>query len=114
MQTIKKTIKLNKKDYYVKHLLLINNILPVQISNKQAEVLGCFMEIEGNIDPFSTSGRKIVRDNLAISSGGLGNHLDELCRKGFIIKHKETYKILPILIPDKQNQTYQFTLQNEI
>lgn len=114
MNIIRKVLKLNKTDYYTKHLLIINHILPIQMTPKEAEVLACFMSLEGDIaeDPFGTSGRKIVRTKLGgISAGGLGNYLRQLQEKGFILKQGDVLNILPILIPSRLVQGYQFKLE---
>ena len=81
---------------------------------KEAEVLAIFMALEGDIssDPFGTSGRKIVRNKMNISSGGLGNYLRDLKDKGFILtKVDGELYILPILIPQDKEQGYQFKLE---
>ena len=115
MAIIRKALKLKKEEYFKKHLLIINHILPIQMTNKEAEVLAAFISLEGDLarDPFSTSGRKIVRERLNIQPGGLGNYLDQLKTKGFIVENKETkeLQIIPILIPSKVEQTYQFKLE---
>ena len=113
MEIIRKTLRLSKEDYYKKHLFLINHILPIQMTLKEVEVLAAFMSLEGDIakDPFGTSGRKIVREKVKISPGGLGNYLEQLKSKGFIIEEKKQLSILPILIPEKKVQGYQFKLE---
>lgn len=113
MNIIKKSLKLNKSDYYTKHLLIINHILPIQMTPKEAEVLAAFMSLEGDLarDPFSTTGRKLVRQKVGISAGGLGNYLDQLKEKGFILENNKDLKILPILIPENRIQGYQFKLE---
>lgn len=115
MSIIRKALKLKKEEFYKKHLLIINHILPIQMTNKEAEVLAAFISLEGDLakDPFSTSGRKIVRERLNIQPGGLGNYLDQLKTKGFIVENKETkeLQIIPILIPSKIEQIYQFKLE---
>jgi hypothetical protein len=112
MNIIRKTVLLNKQEYFKKHLLIINHILPVQMTSKEAEVLAAFMSLEGDIgeEPFGTSGRKIVRSRVGISAGGLGNYLDQLKSKGFIYEDDGKLVILPILIPEKKEQGYQFKL----
>lgn len=113
MKTIKKLLKLTKDNYFMKHLLIINPLLPEQVTPKEAEILGAFMSLEGDIanDPFGTTGRKIVRDKTGVSPGGLGNHLRELKEKGFIYEEDKTLKIVPALIPNKKEQLYQFKLE---
>ena len=114
MSIIRKTLKLKKEDFYKKHLLIINHILPVQMTNKEAEVLACFMSLEGDLanDPFSTSGRKIVMRKLNIKPGGLGNYLDAFKKKQFVLENSnKELRIIPILIPSKSEQLYQFKLE---
>jgi len=113
MKIIRKALSLNKEDYYKKHLFIINHILPVQMTPKEVEVLASFMALEGDIakEPFCTSGRKIVREKLKISPGGMGNYLEQLKGKGFIIDKDRRLTILPILIPEKSEQGYQFKLK---
>lgn len=109
---ITKRLSLTREEYYEKHLLIINHILPEQMTPKEAKVLAAFMSLKGDIaeDPFGTSGRKIVRDRLGISPGGLGNYLDQLKNKNFIIDKDGVLTILPILIPGEKEQLYQFKL----
>ena len=59
MAIIRKALKLKKEEYFKKHLLIINHILPVQMTNKEAEVLAAFMSLAGELANylFSTSGR---------------------------------------------------------
>jgi DNA-binding MarR family transcriptional regulator len=113
MNIIKKSLRLSRGDYYTKHLLIINHILPIQMTPKEAEVLAAFMSLEGDLadDPFSTTGRKIVRERVGISAGGLGNYLDQLKEKGFILEVDKVLSILSILIPEKKVQGYQFKLE---
>jgi hypothetical protein len=113
MEIIKKALQLNREEYYKKHLLLINHILPIQMTPKEAEVLAAFMSLQGDIsrEPFGTSGRKIVREKLGISAGGLGNYLEQLKNKKFIYGDEKNIKILPILIPNEKVQGYQFKLE---
>ncbi len=113
MKVIKKVLRLNRADYYEKHLLIINHILPKQMTPKEATVLAAFMSLTGDLaeDPFCTTGRKIVRERLGISPGGLGNYLDQLKSKDFILEEEGKLVILPILIPEKDEQFYQFKLE---
>ena len=114
MTIIRKALKLKKEDYFKKHLLIINNLLPIQMTNKEAEVLAAFMSLEGDLsnDPFSTSGRKIVMKKLNIKPGGLGNYLDAFKKKQFVLeKENKELQVIPILIPSKTEQFYQFKLQ---
>lgn len=113
-----KTLKLSKVEFYKKHLYIINHVLPVQMTNKEIEVLASFMSLEGSInsDRFGTSARKLVKEELSLSSGGLCNYLNQLKVKGFIKSKidldKEELYILPILIPSIDGiQEYYFKLE---
>lgn len=113
MRPIRKLMKLSKDEYYKKHLLIINPLLPQQVTPKEAEVLGAFMALEGDIskDPFGTTGRKQVRERLNLSPGGLGNHLRVLKEKEFIVEKDNKLQLLSYLIPAKDGQLYEFKLQ---
>ena len=115
MAIIQKHLKLKRDEYYKRHLLIINNLLPVQMTSKEAEVLAAFMSLEGELANyrFSSLGRKLVREKLGISFGGLGNYLDQLRYKGFLITKGKDFDILPILIPDENKQLYQFKIEIE-
>ncbi len=85
----------------------------MELTPKEVEVLAHFMALEGDLadNPFSTTGRKKVMERMGISPGGLGNYLDKLKKKGFIKQDKnKIITILPVLIPNKAQQVYQFRL----
>ena len=111
MKIISKSISLDSYNYHKKHLYIINPMLPIQMTDKEIEVLSAFMSLSGDLskDPFSTTGRKIVKDKLSLSFGGLGNYLRGLKNKGFIIE-KDKLEILPVLIPEPKVQYYNFKL----
>jgi len=113
MKIVKKALILSREEFYKKHLHIINHILPIQLTYKEAEVLAHFLSLEGDIakDPFGTSGRKIVKTRMGISSGGLGNYLDQLKSKEFIYEEDGELKVYPKLIPEKDIQFYQFKLE---
>ena len=111
---IKKILKLSKEEYYKKHLLLINPLLPEHLTTKEAEVLAAFISLEGDIakDPFGPTGRKMVMEKCNIKPGGLGNYLKALETKNFILPDEEKkYTVLPMLIPNPKAQLYQFKLE---
>lgn len=110
---ISKTIKLNRLSYYIKHLQIINNILPIKLTEKELEILAGFLSLTGDLskDPFSTTGRSIVRKKLNIkTAGALGNHLDQLKKKGFIRSNNDILFINPIVVPNSKSQEYLFKL----
>ena len=114
MSIIQKVLKLSKEEFYKKHLLIINHLLPVQMTKKEAEVLAAFISLEGVLGEhkFSTLGRKLVMEELGLDPGGLGNYLRFFTKNGYITKDAETkeYKITSILIPNDKEQLYQFKL----
>lgn len=109
MEHIRKKLELTKENYYKVHLDILNSILPEKLTNKEREVLAVFLSLEGDLarDPLSTTGRKIVKERLHMSSGGLGNHLEALKEKGFILDNS----IIPLVIPETNNQEYQFKIE---
>lgn len=113
MKTIRKLLKLSKQEYYKKHLLIINPLLPQQVTTKEAEILGAFMSLDGELakDPFGTTGRKLVRESTGTSPGGLGNHLRSLKEKRFILETNNELHFIPQLIPAKNGQEYNFKLE---
>jgi len=106
--TIQKKLSLYETEYYTTHLSIVNVFLPVQLTPKEIVVLALFMSLTGDIakDRFGTSARKMVKDQMNISAGGLGNYLKSLKDKGFI----RNDKILPILFPSSNKQNYMFKI----
>lgn len=119
MNPIQKVLKLTKYEYYETHLSIINALLPTKMTPMEIKVLSRFMALEGDIaiDRFGTSARKIVRDNLNISTAGLSNYIGEkgsLTEKKFIYQKPGTdlIEILPLLFPEKEEQGYMFKIIN--
>ena len=83
---IRKELALTRDKYYMKHLSIINPLLPVSLTPKEIEVLAAFMALKGDIanDRFGTTARKLVMDKLSLSLSGLGNYLKSLKDKRFI------------------------------
>lgn len=114
MEVLKKQLTLHKKDYYVKHLSIVNVFLPIKMTPKEIEVLAVFMSLEGDIakQRFGTSARKIIRSTMKISPGGLGNYLKSLKEKGFLKElEPNNFEILSMLHPDPSQQGYMFKLK---
>ena len=110
-------IGLTGANYYIHHLSIINPFLPVEITPKEREVLGHFMSFKGELaenNRFNTEFRKIVKDALKLSDGGLSNHLTSLKKKG-AIKEELTgaITIAAILLPEERQQFYQFKITQE-
>lgn len=112
MKIIQKTI--NTEDYYKRHIEIINPILPVLITPKEAEVLGAFMEFSGEIieqGRFNPLTRKKVMTKLNLSLGGLSNYIGSLTTKGYIYKgENDILYIKQFLFPEPSNQAYFFKL----
>lgn len=115
MPAIQKILKLSKNQYYETHLLLVNALLPAKMTPKEVEVMARFMALEGDIanDRFGTSARKIIKDELGISDGGLGNYLKSLKTKNFLrLDAENKIQFHPLLLNDPNQQLYNFKLEN--
>lgn len=120
MQVITNVLKVGKYDYCVKHLEMLNIILPEEqfpdkLSSKEIEVLAAFMSQEKNLieeDMFNGVVRKKVMDKLSLKPGGLGNHLKKMIEKKFLTKNDLTKRILlkPFLYPADNHQGYRIKL----
>lgn len=115
MKIISKALKqLGEEKYYLKHLQIINQLLPVTMTNKETEVLAAFLSLGGDIvkkDRFGTTARKIVMDKLSLSPGGLGNYMKQLNNKGFIFKNEyNVFEVRDFLFPEEDNQGYQIKI----
>ena len=118
MTELKKTLRLSGRHFYTKHLEIISPILPFNLTSKEMEVLGAFMAIEGGEiteeDRFCTSARKIVKSQLNLKDGGLGNFLKALKSKNVIQDVNGKLVIPEALFPrSKFEQQYIYTLKNE-
>lgn len=115
MNPITKLLKLAKYEYYETHLSIINPLLPRTLTAMEIKVLGRFMALEGDIAVyrFGTTARKVVKDSLDLTTAGLSNYLGSLTEKKFLVKNGDLIEILPILFPEKGEQTYMFKLVNE-
>lgn len=122
MDIIQKVIKVDKYNYYIKHLEFINVLLPLEkkMSGKEIEVLAAFMYQDKNLiqeDMFNSITRKKAMAKLNnMSPGGLGNHLKSLVEKGFLTKNDITKKItfvdkyVKAFTPSDNNQGYKFKI----
>ena len=111
---IRKVLELDRGNYYLKHLEIINPFLPIRLTPREIEVLAAFMSLENELaeDRFGTTARKVVRSKLIITPGGLGNYLKSLKQKGFIYKSRGAFQIANIVMPVEGIQTYSFKLTN--
>lgn len=118
MQVITKAIKVSSSDYYVKHLEILNVLLPIKLTSKETEVLAAFMDQEKELiedDMFNGIVRKKVMNKLGLKPGGLGNHLKSMIEKGFLVKNEisKRIKVKPFLLPENNNQGYRIKLLKE-
>ena len=116
MSIIRKKLKLTRVNYYSMHLSMMNVFLPVKLTPKEIETLAHFMSLRGDIaeDMFGTSARKIVMQKMGIKPGGLGNYLDSLSTKKFLLPHPtKKFEIWSTLYPDDGHQDYQFQFIEE-
>jgi len=109
---------LSSYDYTLKHLAIINQLLPTQLSNKELEVLAAFMDQPRervSDDRFNPIVRKDVMTRLNLSSGGLSNHLRSMIEKGFLDKSDITkrIKIKEFLFPQELVQGYQIKIEKK-
>jgi len=109
---ITKQVNLTEREFYQLHLSIINNFLPVKLSETEIVILAEFLRLP-EIIRLKTQGRKIVRNNLNISHGVLGNHLRSLRDKGYIVRIENDEIIRPYLFPDSQEQSYAFKIIND-
>jgi hypothetical protein len=123
MQVITNVLKVGKYDYYVKHLEILNIVLPEtafpkKLSSKEIQVLAAFMSQDKNLieeDMFNGVVRKKVMDKINLKPGGLGNHLKKMIEKKFLSKNELTKKIIlkPFLFPVDTQQGYRIKLVKE-
>lgn len=115
---IQRLLKVDKRKYYSKHLSIVSCLLPTHLTNKEIEILACFMSLDKNIieeDMFNTLARKKVMDELNLKPGGLGNHLKSMINKKVLDKNPITNKITlkDYLFPDDNNQGYKIMIKHE-
>lgn len=114
MEIKKKLLRLPKIEYYKTHLSIVNCVLPVKMTPKELEILATFLSLEGDIARyrFGPSAKKIVMKELNLKPAGLSNHMSSLLEKGFLKKVGDIVEILPLLIPNKEEQQYLFKIVN--
>lgn len=116
MKLIQKALQVNTRDFFEKHLYIINPFLPIQLTQMEIKVLAGFMALEGELvesNRFNSTARKVVMERLGLQPGGLSNYLRSLINKGALIK-KEPANLIYInkaLLPLQNDvQGYQFKL----
>ena len=116
---ITKSLVLTKDNFFSTHLSIINCVLPLKkkLTDMEIKVLSKFMQFEGDLsrDRFSTTGRKIVREELKLKPSGLSNYIRIFKSKGLLKKDSESgiMIILPLLFPRRGEQKYAFRIVEE-
>jgi len=114
MKVIQKGFELSKKEYYKTHLKIVNSIFPINITDKEIDILSEFLSIPNEIDNknvFNSLARKRVVDILGLTKCGMSNHLKNMKNKGFLKKDGEHLIIVPGILPDLNMQGYNFKLK---
>ena len=113
-KVLRKILRLPRGEYYKTHLQIVNALLPIKLTTKEIEVLAAFMSLDGDIakDRFGTSARKIIKKDLKLSDGGLGNYLKAFKEKNFVITHELGDIVNPILSVQQEEQNYMVKLVN--
>lgn len=122
MQVVKKVLNLPKNAYLETHLSIVNAVLPDErkLTPKEIVVLARFMAFEGDLakDRFGPTARKLIKLQLNLSDGGLGNYMRAFITKNLLSittlddNNRKVYSIKPFIIPDPQSQEYNFTIIN--
>lgn len=116
MKLIKKTLLLRKADYYETHLSIINGVLnpSSRLTPMEITVLARFMCLEGDLvahNRFCTAARKVVKLQLDLSDGGLGNYLKAFRIKGIVLNGDHGIEVINNAVtPEHDEQLYQFKL----
>lgn len=115
---IKRGFVLNAREYYEKHLQLLNIIIPANLTGKEIEVLATFMSLDRSIieeEMINPVSRKKVMKELSLSPGGLGNHLKSMTEKKALIRNEITGSIRfnPHLMPNTPVQGYQIKIKKD-
>lgn len=104
---IKKARVCSTREYYVCHLRIMNVLLPVKMSEKEMEFVGCWMMYGGGEMDDEKRGR--IRECMGLSASGCCNYIASLRRKGFI----EGNRLWGKLEIDGEEQGYMIKLVRE-
>ena len=112
MKALSKRLELPVSEYYKVHLNIVNSLLPIKLTPKEVEVLALFMSLQGDIakDRFGSTAKKLVKQELSLSDGGLSNYIKTLKQKGFI---SPTNEIPTLLTPNVDKQEYFLQIINK-
>jgi hypothetical protein len=116
MTSIVKTLRLEMFEYYRTHLSIVNCLIPVKITGREIDVLSLFMCFDNDSilesDRFGTAVKKMIREKLGLSHQGLSNYMNSLTKKKMLSVEDDVIMILPILCPNRDEQTYMIKLVN--
>lgn len=105
---IKQLIKLNKFEYYKKHFLIVNNLLPIKMTDKEIDVVSIYLS--SNDKSFN---RKEIKQKLNLSDQSLSNYITSLLKKNVLYKDdNNVLHLKEFLIPDNDYQEYQIIIVN--
>jgi hypothetical protein len=107
---LKKTLKLDKLDFYKKHISIINALFisdKNKLSVREIELLSLFIyNTEGIPEDytFATVTRNKVMAAMGISHGGLSNYLNQLRNKGVVQKDRIIKALYPMTAKEQEYQ----------
>lgn len=115
MKILRKSIKdLDVIAYHILHLQIINPMLPVKLTGKEAEVLAHFMSLPpqvADMGRFNSITKKLIRDKMNLSVAGMSNYIKALEKKGCITKDEFNNTLINThLLPNPSGQGYQFKI----
>jgi len=116
MKVIQSSFELSKIDYYKTHFKILNAVLPIDITDKEIDILSNFLSLPvemTNENMFNSMTRKKVIEALTLTNGGMSNHLKNMKKKGYLIRNGEYLIIHPNLLPAHSVQGYNFKLKTK-
>ena len=114
MKIFQKGFELPKLEYYKTHLRIINALFPVNITDKEIEILASFLSLSPEItknNMFNSFARKQIIESLNLTNGGMSNHIKNMKNKGFIKRVDDSLFIVPALLPDPLCQGYNLKIK---
>jgi DNA-binding MarR family transcriptional regulator len=101
----KKVFSLPKREYLLKHLEVLNSIIPVKLSPTERQMIAILLDREEDLvlnDLLSKEVRKKLREELNMSYQNLSARLKRLKNEGFIYLDPadNKWKLIKFLLPD--------------
>lgn len=109
----------NPKDYFMAHILIVNSMEEGnKLSLKEVEVLAAFLALDPAItlgDVLNPQARRMVKQELQMSSASLTNHLKALSLKGAFetLENLGRHAFARQYRPSREQQNYVITITNE-